>query len=601
MSNIDVDVVVIDSGCSIRNNRIIGGVKIDENGIISDYSDLTGHGSTVCSVILEENPKCTVYCIKIFDSYEKGISQGLLLSALKYVIDNIDCKIINLSLGVLRIDNYIEWRKIISALNEKNIIIVSAFNNDGAISYPAAFEDVIGVDEEIANFGINGGYLYFKYNTIVNLILSKRSYRAIDHNGNRIIVYGSSFACAYITGFLSKKIEKSDHIMIDTKKELEDNAKLVNTNPFNKDLNYYRFKEKLKLLKNAVVFPFNKEIHSIACFENFLKVNVSDYFDHNISVNKNKKIKEVLKHSNNEKTIKGINSLDWKSDFDLLICGHCREMELITNTHILKELIEKCVEYRKHMYSFDDISSEIDSLNEEDKSLFFYPSVSMNSLSNNQIGKLRQTSLPVVGVFGTSSVQGKYFLQIKIRESLINRGIKVGQISTEPSGYLFGMDYVYPMGYNSSVYINRENSVTLLNEIIWEIEKERPDILIVGSQSGTIPYAFYNLNNLTFPQVELLFGTCPDAVLLCINLYDPIDYIIKTIRYIEAFNDTKVIGMIISPVSDRKRIFGIINTLDISSKSKDDFCNRLTKETNINVYNHEDVDEITNLIISYFS
>ena len=226
----------------------------------------------------------------------------------------------------------------------------------------------------------------------------------------------------------------------------------------------------------------------------------------------------------------------------------------------------------------------------------------MDDLKNNQIGKLRQTSLPVVGVFGTSSVQGKYFLQLSLRREMLRRKIRVGQISTEPSGYLFGMDYVYPMGYNSSVYLNGHSSVILLNEIIWEIEKTKPDILLIGSQSGTVPFALYNTNNLMFQQNELILGTCPDAILLCINVYDPIDYIIRTINFLESIIKAKVIGLVLSPLDiNNKMLLSNLYKKEVSAESRVMFINKLKKEINIEIYTQNEIVQIVDSIIDYFT
>lgn len=44
-----------------------------------------------------------------------------------------------------------------------------------------------------------------------------------------------------------------------------------------------------------------------------------------------------------------------------------------------------------------------------------------------------------------------------------------------------------------------------------------------------------------------LHGTSPDAVILCVNIDDDMDYIKRTINYIEAYVDTKIIALVIYP------------------------------------------------------
>lgn len=602
MNKYDVDIVVIDSGCSLDCNNIKGGITITNDNIISDYTDNIGHGTAITNIIIEQNPQCSVFCVKIFESFSEGISQSLLLKALEYVCENISCKIINLSLGVLRIEKYTKWINLINKISNKNILIVSAFNNDGAVSYPAAFENVIGVDEIKTFSNSIGEYVFLKNNYVVNVVLNKKCYRTVDNTGKKIITNGTSSACAYITGFLCEHINTNENILFDAIKVLEDNASYISDQSFqNVDESFYK-NELLLKAKNAVVFPFNKEIHAIANFEDLLSFNVLGYYDHNISMYKNKKINNILEYSTNESIIRSINELDWTGDFDIFICGHCREMEDKTNKAIISDIIKKCVEYKKILYSFDDISEELITVSDEDKKYFFYPYASKESLKNNQIGKLRQTSLPVLGVFGTSSVQGKYFLQLSIRREMLNRGISVGQISTEPSGYLFGMDYVYPMGYNSSVYVDGASSVMLLNEKIWEIEKKEPDILLIGCQSGTVPFALYNISNLVFQQNELVLGTCPDAIILCVNVYDTMDYIMRTVNYLESIIRAKVIGLVLSPLDlNSKMNFSNLYKKTINEELVQDFKNNIKSKTNLEVYRQNDISKIVDLVVNYFS
>ena len=59
-------------------------------------------------------------------------------------------------------------------------------------------------------------------------------------------------------------------------------------------------------------------------------------------------------------------------------------------------------------------------------------------------------------------------------------------IGTEPSALLYGMDYVFPIGYNSSVYISGFDVIRYLNYIINILCEKGNDLILVGSQSGTV-------------------------------------------------------------------------------------------------------------------
>ena len=144
-----------------------------------------------------------------------------------------------------------------------------------------------------------------------------------------------------------------------------------------------------------------------------------------------------------------------------------------------------------------------------------------------------------------------------MREILLKQGYNVGQIGTEPSAQLFGIDYCYPMGYNSSVYITGYDTIRYLNYIENDLCEQCKDIIIVGSQSGTVPYDFGNISQYTIPQYELLMGANPDCVILCINPFDEIDYIKRTVNYIESIIDCKVIALVVFPMTLNNNWLGI--------------------------------------------
>ncbi|MBE5965651.1 MAG: DUF1611 domain-containing protein, partial [Lachnospiraceae bacterium] len=141
-----------------------------------------------------------------------------------------------------------------------------------------------------------------------------------------------------------------------------------------------------------------------------------------------------------------------------------------------------------------------------------YPHVDKTDVSWNRFGKLYRMTKLIVGVFGTSSKQGKYTLQLMLRKRFVQMGYNIGQIGTEPSALLFGMDYVFPMGYNSTVSIHEYDTITYLNNAIHNMEIAGKDIIIVGSQSGTVTYDYGNLQQFAVNQYSYLLGTLPELI-----------------------------------------------------------------------------------------
>lgn len=86
------------------------------------------------------------------------------------------------------------------------------------------------------------------------------------------------------------------------------------------------FKEKLEnkipfTIKKAAIYPFNKEIHAIARFEDMLNFDVTDYYSTRITGQVGKTISDILSNCNNNKVIKNIDNINW-DEFDTNIRSH---------------------------------------------------------------------------------------------------------------------------------------------------------------------------------------------------------------------------------------------------------------------------------------
>jgi uncharacterized NAD-dependent epimerase/dehydratase family protein len=155
---------------------------------------------------------------------------------------------------------------------------------------------------------------------------------------------------------------------------------------------------------------------------------------------------------------------------------------------------------------------------------------------------------PVLGIFGTSKQQGKFTLQLQLRKRFIRDGYSIGQLGSEPESLLFGMDYVYPFGYRTTVDIDNLKSIEYLNYCMDQMDQNGHDLLIAGSQSGTIPILYNHIDNYPLDRISFLLGTNPDAVILCVNYHDKIADIKRTILGIEALARCKVIAVSLFPL-----------------------------------------------------
>lgn len=102
-------VVIIDSAIdythvSLKNSNIIQ-YEMNRNGgweIVRDVDCKTGHGTAIANILSSTiNDAVEIINFIVFDQNLKT-TELIIISALKYIYDNIRCSIINMSLGSKR-------------------------------------------------------------------------------------------------------------------------------------------------------------------------------------------------------------------------------------------------------------------------------------------------------------------------------------------------------------------------------------------------------------------------------------------------------------------------------------------------------------------
>lgn len=596
--NRKINIAIIDSGVKTTHPKFVDdkikGFTFTREGIVNELNDEYGHGTAVYNIIRKCLDIAEIEIIKL-RNIENGISFSLLQSLLDYIGCYKHYDIINMSFGLDTCDNIDDFKSSIKNIADSGTIIISAFSNDGSFSYPAAFEDVIGVVSGDSCKTI-GDFEYVE-DTIVNIAANGNIQRLAWATPDYLMMGGNSFACAHVTVQVAKFIFEGTETKTEILKRFKEISvkQHFSTKKCPSAVNLFQ-------IKRAVLFPFNKEMHSLIRYNEILQFEIVDVYDVKWSGKVGATTAHLLKNENLKKfIIKNIENIEWNS-FDTLILGHIDQLMDLSNDEQLREhIIMTALNHGKKIYSFDDLNN----LNLENNPNLFCPRIDKNNLPLNRFGMLYRTATPVVGVFGTSSRQGKFTLQLGIRKTLQNLGYNVGQIGTEPSALLFGMDYVFPMGYNSSVYIHEYDVIHYLNHIINELSLMNKDIIVLGSQSGTILYDGGNINRYPVSQYNFLLGTQPDCVVLCVNPFDDIMYIGRTINFIESSVDSKVIALVVFPMDYNKKWTGIYGYKD--KLSDDRYCaikKELTEHFHINIYrlgDEENILELVNNIVDYFS
>lgn len=589
-------VVIVDSGVNkthpiFKNiNTNICSMQYQDGYIINadKDNDSFGHGTAISGIISRNNSDVEITVIGIPD-LENGLDENILIGVLNYIYEKEKPDIINLSLGVEICEYYEELYDICKKLTENGTVIISAFSNSGSISYSAAFDNVIGVTTGSSANRI-GDFEYID-DTIVNIAAKGGIQRVAWAKPEYIMIGGNSFACAHVTAQAIKFIrdEKAGSMVEVLQKFKEIAVKQYIIKPF-------AVHSSLFSITKAAIFPFNKEMHSLIRYNSLLNFQICEVYDTKYSATVGSTTSHIMKDSSVQNIqIKNIEDIEW-NNFDTLILGHTDELTSLLNRHELKNsIINEALKRNKKIYSFDD-------LGQYDNSNIYFPSVQYAPPS--RFGMLYRISKPVLGVFGTSSRQGKFTLQLKLRQMLLEAGYNIGQIGTEPSALLYGMDYVFPMGYNSSVYIKEYETVRYLNYVLNELCMNKKDIILVGSQSGTVTYDTGSIKQYNIPQYSFLIGTQPDAVILCVNPFDEAEYIERTINFIQSCVNCKVISLVVFPMDIREDWAGIYNSKIRLSDSRYEILKcTLSDRFNIPIYKlgiEEDMRDLLKTVIDFF-
>jgi hypothetical protein len=522
-------IVVIDTGVDRVAFPDINGCAIvpaDGGGytVSDDFQDRLGHGTAVCDII-RKNCDAEIFMIRVYGDTHRTSSK-MLTYALEYVRDNHQCDIVHISSGVQVVTSVKDLERLVGAVSAKGALIVSAFDNGGALSYPAALDNVLGVDATDA-LQKNTDFIAVT-NSKINIIGARTTFRVQWIDGKRITQQGTSFTAALMTSQIAGELGdiRLTHGAVTpetvTAKLTPRAKRVLEFEPWTPDT---RGRDFIAGAKKAVVFPFAKEAHSLAAFEDMLVVKSVEYYDVRQSGRVGLAVNKLLPHTENTKIIGDFDKLDWSADFDIFILGHCDILNALLGRDLNREVLELCKKHGKKLYAYDYA--------ETDEPLFYAPYIGARHVNTTNIGKLWKPHTPVVGIYGTSQKQGKHTLQMTLMRKLREVGYKVAFIGSEPSAYLFGAEFTYPMGYNNSVLIRGESSVISLNEAIHYCESNDPNLILTGCQSSAITYANNHVQFYTTNQYDFLLGTWPDYAILCVNIFDSIDYVLRTIRVIE--------------------------------------------------------------------
>lgn len=171
------------------------------------------HGTIVSLIIMKYLQRCNIISISILNNNGMG-SVDLLENALEWCLEN-GVSIVNLSFGTTCFLDKMKIQRCINYYANKGLCLVAAVANNGFVTYPASFSNVIGVaNSESVKQNID------KQNLGIDVHVKSKHEILVD-NKKIITKISNSYATPYITAFIgSIKPEKKEWNVCEAKKAI---------------------------------------------------------------------------------------------------------------------------------------------------------------------------------------------------------------------------------------------------------------------------------------------------------------------------------------------------------------------------------------------
>ncbi len=207
-----VKVAVIDSGIDAGHpqigGRVSGYVKIVERGgelvVETDpHEDAYGHGTACAGIIRSLAPDCELYSVRVLGKLLLGRA-SVFAAGIRWAIDN-GMQVCNLSLGTTKKEFFAVLHELADLAYFRNVMLVTAANNEPIPSFPSVFGSVISVashdrkDEDL---------VYYNPTPPVEFGALGIDVRVPWRNGGYITVTGNSFAAPHVAGVVTRILGK---------------------------------------------------------------------------------------------------------------------------------------------------------------------------------------------------------------------------------------------------------------------------------------------------------------------------------------------------------------------------------------------------------
>lgn len=207
-----INVAVLDTGIDMDHPDLAANIKGGINLVNTrkTFDDDNGHGTHVSGTIAAVNndfgvigvaPEANLYGVKVLNQRGSGYTSDVIEGIEWAVNNNMD--IISMSLSSAYYNAAFEVA-INYAYNNGVIVVAAAGNESTSVSYPAAYDNVIGVSAMDQNYDL----AYFSnYGPQIDVTAPGVSITSTYYKGQYAIMSGTSMATPHVTGVIALMLE----------------------------------------------------------------------------------------------------------------------------------------------------------------------------------------------------------------------------------------------------------------------------------------------------------------------------------------------------------------------------------------------------------
>jgi uncharacterized NAD-dependent epimerase/dehydratase family protein len=506
-------------------------------------TDPVGHGTACVELIGRLAPSAQISSLAITNEHGSFELEALIQS-IEWCIEK-GIHVVSISLGTTDSSRRAELERVCTQAHAVGLVIVAAGHNDGLVSFPAHCESTIGV----AGGSLAGeDEIIYRLNHPIQCVARGDRQRVRWRQGEDRMIAGSSFAAPRVAARITRLLAGSASQKIPTIHELL--AQIATQIPSDATARERPTSAK-PTGQRAALYPFTKEMHLLIRFRDLLAFEIVGVADPPGRRCVGQDAGEVLRQPAMGITISASLPAALEAA-DLLVLGYTGKLGDLQRRDALRDAIRLALDAKASVFSFELVDpvryADLHRRALEQGLWLRSPRLSIEEAKRVlRMPEAARVDRPVLGVFGTSSSQGKFTLQLALRRSLLQEGYRVAQVGTEHHAELFGLDVSFPMGYGSQVDLALQHWPDYLDRRMRQMCSEsQPDLIIAGSQSGTVPYDVHDPRTLTLSSLAFLLGTKPDACILVVNATDEDDYVRATIATLESLAQTRVLALAIS-------------------------------------------------------